>query len=94
MMNVVYSTPTFGPKILVWTAGTSSTADTNFIALKNGSGTSQSIMSEGDQMHIIFNMTVVPKNTKMNITSIPSVGSALPFSKTTPAIISTINVLY
>jgi len=94
MMNVIFSTPTFGPKVLVWTAGTASTTDTNFIALKNGSGTSQSIMAEGDQMQIIFNMTVVPKNTKMNITSLPANGNALPFSKTTPATISTFNVLY
>ena len=35
-MNIVVSTPTFGPKTLIWVTGTSSTADTNFVTLLNG----------------------------------------------------------
>jgi flagellin FlaB len=93
-MTVVISTPTFGPKIFAWTNESSSTKDTNFIALKNGIGTSQSAMAPGDQVEIHLNMTVVPKDTKINIEIRPGVGASYPFSKTTPAIITANNVIY
>jgi flagellin FlaB len=92
-MNIVVSTPTFGPKTLVWVTGTSSTADTNFVTLLN-SGSSVSTMSGGDQVEIRFNLTAVPKDTKINIEMRPGVGASLPFSKTTPAAITANNVLF
>jgi flagellin FlaB len=93
-MNIVVSTPTVSPKILAWTNTTSSTKDTNFIALKNGVGTSQSAMTSGDQVEIQMNITAVPHDTKINIEIRPGVGATYPFSKTTPSIITANNLIY
>ena len=93
-MNIVVSTPTSGPKILVWTNESSSTTDTNFIALNNGVGTSQPTMSSGDQTDIQFNMTAVPVDMKINIEIRPGLGASYPFSKTTPSIIAPNNLIY
>ena len=93
-MNIVVSTPTYGPKILAWTNQSSSTEDTNFIALKNGVGTSQSTMTSGDQTDIQFNITAVPRDTKITIEIRPGLGASYPFSKTTPSIIAPNNLIY
>jgi archaeal flagellin FlaB len=95
-MNIIVSTPTYGPTTLVWSNATTSTANTNFVALKNGDTTlgAQSTMTSGDQMELRFNITVVPKDTKINVEMRPGVGAALPFSKTTPPAITANNVLY
>jgi flagellin FlaB len=93
-MTIIVSTPATGPKTFVWTNESSSTIDTNFIALKNGAGTSQSAMTTSDQMEIQLNMTVVPKDTKINIEIRPGLGAAFPFSKTTPVHITVSNVLF
>jgi archaeal flagellin FlaB len=93
-MTIIVSTPTFSPKILAWTNESSSTKNTNFIALKNGVGTSQPTMTPGDQMEIQFNMTVVPKDTKINIEIRPGIGASYPFSKTTPSYITANNLIY
>jgi archaellin len=93
-MNIVVSTPTTNPKILVWTNESSSTTDTNFIALKDGIGSSQATMSSGDQTDIQFNMTAVPADTKINIEIRPGLGASYPFSKTTPSIIAQNNLIY
>lgn len=93
-MTVVVSTPTVNPKMLVWTNATSSTKDTNFIALKNGIGTTQSSMTSGDQVEIQMNITAVPRDTKINIEIRPGVGATYPFSKTTPSIITANNLIY
>jgi flagellin FlaB len=95
-MNIIVSTPTYGPQTLIWANATSSTANTNFVALKNGDTTlgAQSTMTTGDQMELRFNITVVPKDTKINVEMRPGVGAALPFSKTTPPAITANNVLY
>jgi flagellin FlaB len=95
-MNLIVSTPTYGPTTLIWANNTSSTANTNFVALKNGDTTlgAQSTMTAGDQMELRFNITAVPKDTKINVEMRPGVGAALPFSKTTPPAITANNVLY
>jgi len=93
-MNIVISTPTFGPKTLAWTNASSSTEDTNFIALKNGIGTPQSSMASGDQVEIQFNITAVPRDTKINFEIRPGVGASYPFSKTTPSMITPTNLIY
>jgi flagellin FlaB len=93
-MNVMVSTPTFGPKTFAWTNASSSTKDTNFIALKNGAGISQSGMTAGDQVEVQFNVTAVPRDTKITIEIRPGVGASYPFSKTTPAIITANNLIY
>jgi archaellin len=51
-------------------------------------------MNPNDQVQIMFNITAVPANTKMTLELRPSVGAALPFSKTAPATITATNVLY
>ncbi len=93
-MNIVVSTPTYGPKTLAWTNASSSTEDTNFIALKNGIGTSQSAMISGDQAEIQLNITAVPRDTRINFEIRPGVGASYPFSKTTPSMISPTNLIY
>ena len=93
-MKIVVSTPTFAPKILVWTNASSSTDDTNFIALIDGVGTSQPTMTSGDQTEIQFNITAVPRDTKINFEIRPGVGASYPFSKTTPSVISPNNLIY
>ena len=93
-MNIIVSTPTFSPKILAWTNQSSSTKDTNFIALKDGIGNPQSAMTSGDQMEIQLNITAVPRDTKITIEIRPGLGASYPFSKTTPSIISPNNLIY
>jgi flagellin FlaB len=93
-MTVIASTPTFSPKIFAWTNASSSTKDTNFIALKNGIGISQSAMTPGDQVEIQLNITAVPRDTKITIEIRPGIGASYPFSKTTPAIITPNNLIY
>jgi len=93
-MNIIVSTPSFGPKTLVWTNQSSSTRDTNFIALKNGISTSQPSMVSGDQVELQLNMTAVPRDTRITLEIRPGVGASYPFSKTTPAIITANNLLY
>ena len=93
-MNIMVSTPTFGPKTFAWINASSSTKDTNFIALKNGVGISQSAMTSGDQVEIQFNLTAVPRDTKITIEIRPGIGASYPFSKTTPAIITANNLIY
>ena len=92
-MKIVVSTSTFSPKILTWTNESSSTKDTNFIALKDGLGSSQPTMASGDQTDIQFNITAVPRDTKINIEIRPGLGASYPFSKTTPSIIDPINLI-
>jgi flagellin FlaB len=94
-MNIIVSTPTYGPTTLTWFNATTPTKDTNFIVLKNGDTAlgAQSTMSAGDQMEVRFIITEVPKDTKINVEMRPGVGAALPFSKTTPPANQAINVL-
>jgi flagellin FlaB len=92
-MTIVYSTPISTPKILAWTNESSSSRDTNFIALKNGAGSPQSVMTFGDQTEIHFNITAVPRDTTLHIEIRPGLGAAYPFSKTTPSYITLNNLI-
>ena len=51
-------------------------------------------MNANDQVEIDFKVAPVGANTKMMFELRPSVGAALPFTKTAPATISAINLLY
>jgi flagellin FlaB len=93
-MHIIVSTPVSGPKTLAWTNASSSTEDTSFIALKNGIGASQPTMSSGDQTEIRFNITAVPRDTRIYFEIHPGLGASYPFSKTTPSIISPNNLIY
>jgi flagellin FlaB len=89
-LSVVFSTPTTSPIIL--TQGISS-SQTIFTAKEGGAGSSLSSMVQNQQIEIAFNTTPIPVNTRVNIEIRPTVGAALPFSKTTPATITKSNVL-
>ena len=95
-MNIIVSTPTYGPQTFTWSNLTTPTANSKFVVLKNGDPAllGQSTMVSTDQMEIRFTMTAVPKDTKINVEMRPGVGAALPFSKTTPPAITSNNVLY
>ena len=91
-MKIVFSTPTTGPVILQQGATSS---DTVFTTRLNGNvGFNNQSMNANDQIEVNFTVVKVPANTKMNIELRPSVGAALPFSKTAPATIAATNVLY
>jgi len=92
-MTIVYSTPTSIPRILAWTNESSSSRNTDFIALKNGAGSPQSVMAFGDQTEIRFNITAVPRDTTIQIEIRPGLGAAYPFSKTTPSYITLNNLI-
>jgi len=89
-LKVVFSTPNTPPVIL--TLGNTSSQEV-FTAREGGAGSSLSSMAQNQQIEIAFNVTPVPVNTKVNIEIRPSVGAALPFSKTTPSTITMTNVL-
>jgi flagellin FlaB len=89
-LNIVFSTTNTPPIIL--TRGSNS-SQTVFTAREGGTGPSLTAMTQNQQIEIAFNVTPVPVNTKINIEIRPSVGAALPFSRTTPATITATNVL-
>jgi flagellin FlaB len=89
-LNIVFSTPNTPPVIL--TLGNTST-QTVFTAREGGAGPGLSSMAQNQQIEIAFNVTPVPANTQVTIEIKPGVGAALPFSKITPATITTTNVL-
>jgi len=88
-MKIVFSTSSTAPVILSQGA----TASTANFTTKLGTQSVES-MNPNDQVQITFNITAVPANTKMTLELRPSVGAALPFSKTAPATITATNVLY
>jgi archaellin len=88
-MKIVFSTPATTPVIL--TQGTNSS--TTIFTTKIGATPVTSI-NANDQVEIYFGVAGVTANTKMNFELRPSVGAALPFSKTAPATITATNVLY
>jgi len=89
-MKIVFSTPTAAPIIL--SQGT--TASTTVFTTKLNGATDVTSMNANDQVEVAFTTAAVPANTKMTIELRPSVGAALPFSKTAPATITATNVLY
>jgi archaeal flagellin FlaB len=90
-MKIVFSTPSTSPVTLAQGADASATT---FSTKLNGAGTSLASMDQNQQIEIDFLVAIVPPNTKMTIEMRPSVGAALPFTKTAPATITKTNVLY
>jgi flagellin FlaB len=88
-MKIVFSTPTTAPVIL--TQGTAASVS-NFTTTIGTTGVTSA--NPNDQVVISFNIAGVPANTKMNIELRPSVGAALPFTKTAPATITNTTVLF
>jgi flagellin FlaB len=88
-MKIVFSTPSTTPVILTQ----NTTSSTSYFTTKIGT-TSVTSINANDQVEVFFGVADVPANTKMTIELRPSVGAALPFSKTAPATITATNVLY
>jgi len=88
-LKVVFSTPSTPPIIL--TLGNNSSL-TEFTAKEGGAGPSLSAMEQNQQIEINFKVVPVPVNTQVTFEIRPGTGAALPFSKTTPATITTTNV--
>jgi len=95
-MKIVFSTPgsTTGPQILAQN-NTIAASTTTFTTKINGADATNS-MNGNQQVEVYFLIpaNTVHPNTKMNIELRPSVGAALPFSKTAPPTIDATNVLY
>ena len=93
LMKIVFSTATASPVTYIYNAA-ETPAGTNFAAMRDGTTQTASLAAQ-QQVRIAFMVSpVVPKNTVMNFEIRPSVGAALPFSKTTPPAITATNVLY
>ena len=90
-MKIVFATPSIGPIILTQ-GGTASTSI--FTTKLNGAGNAINSMNANEQIEISFKTAPLKPNTKLNIELRPSVGAALPFSKTSPSTIAAVNVLY
>jgi flagellin FlaB len=88
-MKIVFSTPATTPIILTQ----NTTASTSAFTTKIGT-TAVTSINANDQVEIYFSVAGVEANTKMTIELRPSVGAALPFTKTAPATITATNVLY
>jgi flagellin FlaB len=88
-LDIVFSTPNTTPIIL--TRGTN--ISTSEFTTKLNALTQVTTMQKNDQVEINFKVAPIPKDTVLNIEIRPGVGAALPFSKTTPATITTTNVL-
>jgi len=89
-MTIVFSTPNSPtPSVYAYCA---TATQGKFTASVNG--VAQPALDPNEQVILAFNVTPVGANTKMNIELRPSVGAALPFTKTAPATISATNVLY
>jgi len=90
-LKIVFSTPSTSPVPLSHDANGDASTE-KFSAKLNGA--TKSSMDANQQIEITFKVDPVAANTKMNIELRPSVGAALPFTKTAPATISMTNVLY
>jgi flagellin FlaB len=92
-MKIVFSTPTTTPIILSQNNTAGANATQTFTTKLNGIDNAPS-MNSNEQVEITFYVVPVGPNTKMNIELRPSVGAALPFSKTAPATITNTSVLH
>jgi len=91
-MKIVFSTPNTAPVILTRGPGVGTASLTTFnTSIGNANAVS---MNPNDQVEIKFATAAVTPNTKMTIELRPSVGAALPFSKTAPATITKTVVLF
>lgn len=88
-LEVVFSTPGTTPVIL--TRDTRESTGTFTTTMGNYAVTS---IRPGDEVEITFRVTGVPAGTEVNIEVRPPAGAALTISRTVPAVISAMNVLY
>ena len=89
-LNIAFSTP--DTPLIILSQNATATNST-FTTREGGTGSSLDSMTKNQQIEIAFNVTPVPKNTGITIEIRPAVGAALPFTKTTPATITSTNIL-
>jgi archaeal flagellin FlaB len=89
-MTIVFSTVDSGP--FTYTQG--STASTKTFTSTLPGGDSVNLLNANDQVQIDFKIAGVKPNTRMNIEIRPNTGASLPITRTAPAMISTVNILY
>ncbi len=94
-LTIVYSNETTSPRLIQHTTGPASTVGFN----STKAGTPVSTMAGQEQIDIEFltgttTTTTPPKNTKITIELRPAVGASLPFTRSIPATIQAVNVLY
>jgi flagellin FlaB len=89
-LKIVFSTPETSPVILAQGANASAAV---FTTKLNGA-TAVNSMNANDQVEVTFYVVPVAANTKMNMELRPSIGAALPFTKTVPATITNTTVLF
>ncbi|OPY35395.1 MAG: flagellin [Methanoregula sp. PtaU1.Bin051] len=95
-LTIVYSNETTSPRLIQQIGGTDGSIY-GFAATKSGSAVTT--MAGQEQIDIEFmtgyTATTTPgKNTKITIELRPAVGASLPFTRTVPATIQDVNVLY
>jgi len=99
-MTIVYTNETNGPRVLPFADSNGIPAQGYFSANLSGAGTQT--MAAQDQVVIEFlipgssvgSASVPGKNTVVQMELRPSVGASLPFTRTLPATINTVNILY
>ncbi len=89
-LKIAFSTPGTSPVILQ--QGDDATTAI-FTTKEAGAGSSLDSLTQNQQIEIDFMVEPVLKNTQVNIDIRPPVGAALPFSKTTSALITNTTVL-
>jgi len=89
-MKIVFATPSTTPIILTQGA----TATTSIFTTKLNGASNVNSMNPNDRIEIAFKVSPVPANTKIRIELRPSVGAALPFTKTAPATITGWDILH
>jgi flagellin FlaB len=95
-LTIVYSNETVSPRLVQQISGTSG-AVYGFAATKQGSAVTTMAGQEQIDLEFMTGYTATEqpgKNTKITIEIRPAVGASLPFTRTVPATIQTVNVLY
>ena len=87
-LQIIFSTPNAPPVPLIY----ATRASTSFFTTKIGT-TKVTSLNPDEQVEINFIVDPVSANTKMDIVSIPPVGSKLTFTKTVPVKIAATNIL-
>jgi flagellin FlaB len=93
-MTIIFSAPDVAP--ITYSQGTAA-ADNQEFSTEDQTGTPVTTMASGDQIKVTLFTGVDNerlKGDKINIELRPGVGAALPFTKTMPATVSAVNILY
>ncbi|OPY35397.1 MAG: flagellin [Methanoregula sp. PtaU1.Bin051] len=97
-LTIVYSNETTSPRLIQHVDGTAAPASGVYFA-STKAGSAVTTMAGQEQIDIEFiigvtGSTTPPKNSRITIELRPAVGASLPFTRTVPATIQAVNVLY